>query len=196
MHRCHSVGILGPIIFLAKPTFVAIWIVLIELISVVSCFRRKLCTWFPCATQKESYTNIPWQFRTSKLISARSKGLCRDGWKPAEAPIHKRASGPVQRTSNLRANEQIQTYISRLWDLSRSYDNLSLRLVNNGPRKKLQLKYRMDIRALFQYPMGRFIVRSREVSKPRNWFKTSLGNVTGTSAALLPMCLSNFRAIV
>ena len=49
-----------------------------------------------------------------------------------------------------------------------------------------------------QYQKRRLIVRSREVSKPRDFvfrISRSLWNLTDTSAALLPMCLSNFKAI-
>ena len=51
-------------------------------------------------------------------------------------------------------------------------------------------------RAPSQYPKRRLSVRSRNVSK-RFVFRIvrSLWNLTGTSAAVLPMCLSNFKAI-
>ena len=51
--------------------------------------------------------------------------------------------------------------------------------------------------ALFQYPIRRLIVRFRELSKSRDKLsESSLWNVTGTLAALLQRCLSNFRAII
>ena len=52
--------------------------------------------------------------------------------------------------------------------------------------------------AQFQYPIRRLFVRSREVSKPRDWqFKLSyrfeISHAHGQP--MLPMCLSNFGAI-
>ena len=50
--------------------------------------------------------------------------------------------------------------------------------------------------APFQYPIRRLIVRSRGVEAARLVVcVVSLWNLTGTSAAVLPICLSNFRAI-
>ena len=53
-------------------------------------------------------------------------------------------------------------------------------------------------RVLFQYPVRHPVVRSRKISKPRDFvFRNvrSHWNLTGTSAALMPMCLSNFRSM-
>ena len=51
--------------------------------------------------------------------------------------------------------------------------------------------------APFQYPIRRHIVRSCEVSKLQDLFLklSHHSNLTGTLAALLPMCLSNFKAM-
>ena len=52
--------------------------------------------------------------------------------------------------------------------------------------------------APFQYPISRLISRSREVWTPQDWqFKLSyrFWNLIGSSAVVLPRCLSNLRAI-
>ena len=52
-------------------------------------------------------------------------------------------------------------------------------------------------RALFQYLTGHLIVKSCKVSKLRDLYLELYDrskNLTGTSAAVLPMCLSNFKA--
>ena len=52
---------------------------------------------------------------------------------------------------------------------------------------------RYEIVAPCPYLIRRFIVRSRKVSKSRDLF-LELRNLTGTSVAVRPMCLSNFKA--
>ena len=52
-----------------------------------------------------------------------------------------------------------------------------------------------SIWAPFQYQIRRLIVRPREVSKPRDWQFKLLHRFDIWSAAVLPRCLSNFRAI-
>ena len=52
----------------------------------------------------------------------------------------------------------------------------------------------IGVRALSQYPKRRLSVRSRKVSKPRDLY-LELSDRSETSAAVLPMCLSNFKAI-
>ena len=88
--------------------------------------------------------------------------------------------------SNFKEMRWFKLPISRLRDFTRSHNKMSCRMLKRG-RPGPQ----------FQYPIRRLIVRSREVSKPRDWYiiVRSLWNLTDTWAALLPMCLSNLKAM-
>ena len=104
-----------------------------------------------------------------------------------------------------RVRQGLQPFKSNNWNFMLNA-GFSTRMIHNFCRVcpgSMSLKSRglaeiwchTDPWAPSQYPKRRLFVRSREVSRFVFRIVRSLWNLTGTSAALLPMCLSNFKAI-